>query len=31
MIASDVITDPNLFQMMNNIAFFNDSHQKAMK
>ena len=30
-IASDVITDPNLFQMMNNIAFFNNSHKKAMK
>ena len=31
MIASDVITDLNFFQMMNNIAFFNNSHQKAMK
>ena len=32
-IASDVITDPNLFQnlMVNNIAFFNNSHQKPMK
>ena len=30
-IASDVITDPNLFQMMNNIAFFDNSHEKAMK
>ena len=32
-IASDVITDAKSFQnlMVNNIAFFNNSHQKAMK
>ena len=30
-IASDVITDAKSFQMVNNIDFFNNSHQKAMK